>query len=132
MLIINSNYDAFGVGHDAPIEALFERLQKYALDPAFERYGDFCFKPYHWTRDDGGKIIDDLTRPLYPDAPDTRRVFGNFFDVSGVFNLDTDEQELIAKLRALIAANKATPAYAAARQECRKPSWYRKPRAVAA
>lgn len=124
MLIVHSNYDAFGVGHNAPIETLYERLQKYTLDPKFEDYGDFCYKPYHFTRDDAGKVIDNLDRPIYPDHPEALCFFGNFFDVSGVFKIDTDEPIVIEKLKALIAANKSTANYANARKERQEPSWF--------
>lgn len=51
--------------------------------------------------------------PIYPESPDARRFFGNFAEVSHVFCIDTDEPELLERLRTAIADNMATPAFQA-------------------
>lgn len=76
---------------DEQMAVLLAALSTYTLDPAFEEYGNF--------------VGDDLPGHF----------FGNFYDVSGVFSLDTTDAELIAKLTAAIRANQATAAYAAAK-----------------
>ena len=88
MLNITSNGSG-RVGDLAELEAL---LASEPLNYTFERYGNFI------TTHDG-----------------VTRFWGNFARVSHVFQLDTDEPEIIARLTAAIRANQATPAYAAQR-----------------
>lgn len=82
--IIHSN----GGGLTQPIEALYAALEEYTLDRTFEMYGNFIEM-----RD--GKA----------------HLFGNFFDYSHVFRLETDDQDLIDRLASAIEANKAKPTY---------------------
>ena len=49
-------------------------------------------------------------------TPGMHRFFGNFWHVSAVFNIDTNDRELIDQLTAAIRANQQTPAYQAAKQ----------------
>lgn len=77
-----------GGGLAQPIEKLFQMLEDYTLDRTFEMYGNFI------------EVADGKAH-----------LFGNFFDYSHVFRIDTDEQELITQLQAAIGANKAKPDY---------------------
>lgn len=90
-----------GEPSDTP-EQLLEMLAKEPLDRSFERYSSFCYRPFH---DDGKR------KPLYPDNPNIRTFFGNFFRVSYVFNLDTDDADLIRRLRRAIRANQKRADY---------------------
>ena len=43
--------------------------------------------------------------PIYPDAPDARRFFGNFANLSHVFTIDLADAGLIDRMRAAIRDN---------------------------
>lgn len=88
-----------GAGLKQPIEALFARLASHTLDPIWEEYGNFSEK------DD--PAID----------PGFTRFFGNFYDYSHVFQIDSNDPDVVARLTAAIRANQATPAYAKAKAE---------------
>lgn len=81
-----------GSGQILPIEALFDRLATDPLDRTFEPdcYGNFVFQ-----------------------CEDDRRTnfFGNFHTYSHVFNIATDDPDLIARLTAAIRANQQRPDY---------------------
>ena len=81
------------------IEVLLEVLAKEPLDKTFEDYGNF-YEP-----------LEDAfcQRCGYPLG--TINFFGNFFKLSHVFNIRTDELKLIHKLVDAIELNKLTPAY---------------------
>lgn len=51
------------------------------------------------------------TKPIHPQHPEAVRYFGNFFESSFAFELDTDDLHLIAYLDTLIAENMATQQY---------------------
>lgn len=89
--VIRSN----GGGTMLPIDALFTRLETDVLDPTFEEYGNFIEQM------EGGGVS----------------FFGNFHTYSHVFNIETHDAALIERLSALILANQATDAYAAAKVE---------------
>lgn len=76
--------------------------------------------PYAPNKGDNPEFIDG--EPIHPEAPEARRFFGNFANVSHVFCIDTDEPEVIERLRAAIAANMATPEFQAERnrQNCKR------------
>jgi hypothetical protein len=93
--IIASN----GGGLAEDIEKLFERLATTPLNPTFESYGDFAHEA-------------DPVQGL----PGAMFFFGNFWGLSAVFRILSDDPALIARLTAAIRANKATPAYRAARE----------------
>lgn len=73
------------------IEDLCAVLQSNPLDRTFEGFGNF--------------VLADPDEPV--------RFWGNFFDLSHVFSIDTDDPAIIARLTALIRANQQTPAYLA-------------------
>lgn len=117
MIEITSN--AYGKPNALGIDALLERLSSATLCPTFERYGNLIQHPLYHSKpgDKPGEWVDDTDRPMYPDHPGTHRFFGNFFDYSHVFNIDTDEPELIEALTKAIRANQATAAYADAKAQ---------------
>jgi hypothetical protein len=82
-----------GGGQTLPIEALFDRLATDPLDRTFEPecYGSFIYK--------------------YEDGRTS--FFGNFHTCSHVFNILTDDAELIARLTTAIRANQQRPDYLA-------------------
>ena len=67
------------------IDKLLELLATYPLDRVFEDYGNFVFP-------------DDT-------APGKTRIWGNFFNYSHVFDIQTDDAAVITKLIAAINAN---------------------------
>lgn len=89
--IIHSN----GGGLAGPIEALFDRLETATLDRTFEdeRFGGFA--------------------SIHDERPEMTAFFGNFFDYSHVFNIETNDPDLIARLTAAIEKNKLRPDYLA-------------------
>lgn len=72
-----------------------------------------AWRPYAPNNGDNPEFLDG--EPIHAEAPDARRFFGNFANYSHVFCIDTDEPEIIERLRAAIAANMATPEFQAER-----------------
>ena len=88
------------------IERIARDLAEHTLDPVFEEYGDFCdHTPELLTKEAAEKYAGCVI------------FWGNFLDYSGVFDVITSDKEIIAKLSELIARNKATPEYIAARRD---------------
>jgi hypothetical protein len=118
MIVINSN-GSKGSG-DTPdqIAALLDRLAGEPLNPTLEAYGNFVMpaRAAAPAIGDDGKVVYADLGPIYSEAPNAIRFTGNFYRVSAVFGIDTDEPELIEKLTAAIRANQATPAYKAAKR----------------
>lgn len=92
------------------IDRLLAVLATEPLDPAFGS----CIGPAHGCRVEyeGGQRRYIDTGTLYPGI-EAIEFFGNFWAVSHVFTIHTDEPALIDRLTAAIRANQATPAYAA-------------------
>jgi hypothetical protein len=101
--VIDSNGSKWAGEPPDPIEKLYEVLQTHTLNPVFEKYGDFCF----WAPDS-------------PDQPAMIRFWGNFYALSHVFAIDTNEPAVIERLTTLISNNKSTPAYQEAKRELRE------------
>ncbi len=103
------------------IADLLDALKSATLDPKFEKYGNFINpSPCRGVRNPewgyGAKVPEWIDgEPLYA-APVTR-FFGNFLNLSHVFNIDTNDAPTIAALTAAIKANIASEAY----QEARNP-----------
>ncbi len=108
------------------IDGLFEALERWPLDPrldfsrVFEMNHDPRRAPFRGRAWAGVKEVRDpkagtvrlvATRPIYPDSPDAVSYLGNFFNVSWLFSLSTDDAELIARLDAAIAKNMQLPGY---------------------
>lgn len=79
------------------VDQLIEVMQTYALDPTFEAYGNFGANG--------------------PAGSATVRFWGNFYTLSHVFSIDTDDPELCARLITAIKANQSTQAYQDAKRE---------------
>ena len=88
------------------IERIARDLVEHTLDPVFEHCGDFCDRSPEW-----------LTKEATEKYAGCVRFWGNFLDYAGVFDVITSDKEIIAKLSELIARNKATPKYIAARRD---------------
>lgn len=89
------------------IEEFIEKLQKYTLDPCFEKYGNFIVK-----------------NPKFPwDSEMTKKykgwysLFGNFFDYSNAFSIYICDEKLVRKIRRLIRKNQNSEAYIKAKNE---------------
>lgn len=108
----NSNGSKWAGEEPDSIETLIAVLGREALDPTFEMYGDFAYEtPCKAAYDEKGKIIDGP--PLFPEHTGVWAFFGNFANLSHVFNIYTNDPAVIEPLRAAIAKNKASDAYAA-------------------
>lgn len=97
------------LGHDQTksIESLFDKLKTETLDPMFEQYNAF-----------GGELTASFYAAL--DVPalklrEARHFWGNFYTFSYSFDVITDDPELIDRLLAAFAENRATLAYKEAR-----------------
>ena len=88
------------------IERIARDLVEQTLDPVFEQHGDFCDRSPEW-----------LTKEADEKYAGFVRFWGNFIDYAGVFDVITSDKEIIAKLSDLIARNKATQKYIAARRD---------------
>jgi hypothetical protein len=93
MLNIISNGSKWGGELPDSIEALFDRLKTNTLDPTFEAYGNFV---------ETDKGVTGF--------------FGNFYDYSHVFQIETTDKALIKRLTDAIRANQQTKGYADARK----------------
>lgn len=78
-----------------PVEKLLAVLQEHPLDRLFESYGNYIFK------DDDG----------IPGG--TTRFWGNFLSISHVFQIDTNDLDVIARLTTAIRANQQRPDFLA-------------------
>jgi hypothetical protein len=101
--VIESNGSKWAGQAPDHIEKLYEVLQSYTLNPVFEKYGDFWF----WA-------------PSGDHQPAMLRFWGNFFELSHVFSIDTNDPCVIEQLTTLIINNKCTPAYQEARRQVRE------------
>lgn len=81
------------------IDELFEMLETHPLDPRFEEYGNFAYRP-EW---DGEALL----------SASTVRFWGNFLTYSFPFQVDTDDPSLIDVLTVAIRANQQRPDYLA-------------------
>ena len=88
------------------IEPNARDLVEHTLGPGFEHCGDFFDRSPEW-----------LTKEAAEKYAGCVRFWGNFLDYAGVFDVITSDKEIIAKLSELIARNKATPKYIAARRD---------------
>ena len=88
------------------IERIARDLEEHTLDPVFEQHGDFCNRSPEWMTEEAAEKYAGFVR-----------FWGNFIDYAGVFDVITSDKEIIAKLSDLIARNKATQKYIAARRD---------------
>ena len=116
MLVIDPRRNHGGEEEPETVESLIALLAREPLDPRFERHGNFIAPALYgiMERVDGVTVYRDGP-PIYPDAPDAVRIWGNFFNLSHVFCVDTDEPEIIKALTTAIRANQTSAAYLAAK-----------------
>lgn len=108
MLHIQSNGSKWRGDAPDSVDKLIEVLGEYALDPTFENYGKFY---QTMSKDD---YLDMETGEKY----DGKVHFsGNFFELSHVFSIYTDEAEVIERLQGAIDKNMASEAYQKTRSE---------------
>lgn len=80
-------------------ENILKSLEKYTLDPVFEKYGNFVYIPT-WTNKESAEKYKGLTA-----------ICGNFLTYSHAFSLYTDDAELIEELTKAIRKNQNTEEY---------------------
>lgn len=83
-------------------------LEHYTLDPVFEEYGNFVYKPT-W--------IDKEVKEKYKGCT---AISGNFETYSHAFNVYTDDEELINEFTEAIRKNQATEEYKAAKKRLKE------------
>jgi hypothetical protein len=110
---------SYGEAADS-LAVLMCRLERYTLNPMFERYGTFVIQcrgaAFSGFDPNTCKHVCIDTGPIYADAPYAVRFFGNFYDLSAVFQVDTDDAEVIEVVLGAIRANQQSPTYTEARQ----------------
>lgn len=89
------------------IDEFIDKLNKYILDPRFEKYGNFIIKNPKFS------MNPELTKKY----KGWYQFFGNFFDYSNAFSFLTDDEELVKKLRKIIRNNQKTKEYQKAKAE---------------
>ena len=105
ILSTTRNPDSPWIEMQDTIERIARDLAEHTLDPVFEQYGDFCDRSPEW-----------LTKAAAEKYAGCVRFWGNFLEYAGIFDVITSDKEFIAKLSELIARNKATTEYIAARR----------------
>ena len=104
--IIVSNGSKWAGQEQDPIEILLDVLKNYSLNRTFEAYGDFYQPVPHLCDQFGAHTHDSEYEGLSSFS-------GNFYTLSHVFNIYTDDHELIEKLKTAIRANKRRSDYLA-------------------
>jgi hypothetical protein len=110
MTTIHSNGSKWAGQQPDSIETLLAVLAETPLDPAFENYGAFFYR------------LDDPEHG-YPTEKDRGtaagvvQFFGNFFNLSHGFTIDSDDPETVTALSDAIRANMAGEAYQAVRRK---------------
>lgn len=108
--IIRSNGSKWAGESPDSIEDLIAVLGTHALAAKFEDYGNFVMK-----------LTSTYLEALNGDGanltPHALHFWGNFEELSHVFDVITDDQDVIDRLITAIKANKRTPAYYKARDD---------------
>lgn len=107
MLEIRSNGSKWYGQTPDTIEQLLEVLKTYTLDPTFEKYGNFIYPyvPYRgWN--DKNQVYKGCTL-----------ISGNFYTLSHVFSIITDDLVLMERITAAIRDNQQTEDYQQAKIE---------------
>jgi hypothetical protein len=108
--IIRSNGSKWAGESPDTLDDLITVLGTHALAAKFEDYGNFVMKCTT-------TYLDALNGAGANLAPHALHFWGNFEELSHVFDVLTDDQEVIDRLVAAIKANKRTPAYYKARDD---------------
>lgn len=105
-VLIVSNGSRWAGSDAAWLDELLDVLKEEPLDPVFEEYGNFIST--------GPDLVAwDTLKPLTP--PGWVSFHGNFFRLSHVFQIVTNDAGVIAELTAAIRANQGRSDYAAAK-----------------
>lgn len=88
------------------IERILRYLENYTLDPAFESYGNFVDSNPEWLAPEWARKYAGCTR-----------FWGNFYSVSGVFDVITNDADVIRRLTTAIRRNQGSAAYASAKAD---------------
>lgn len=104
ILVISNGSQQYGQ-EPATVGELLELLKKEPLDPTFEEYGNFA---------DNCPISCKTDKPMLPAG--WWSFWGNFYNVSHVFKIVTNDTEAIRDLRQAILANQSSPGYKQAKQ----------------
>ena len=83
------------------IEDFISKLEKYVLDPTFEKYGNFIYKSPKFPMN---KELTEKYKGWYC-------LFGNFYDYSNAFSIYTNDKKLANRLKRLIRKNQKSVAY---------------------
>lgn len=94
--IISNGSKWYGEEPDT-VEVLLDVLENHPLDRVFESYGNFAYRAKN---KHDREIMGNSTR-----------FFGNFLTISHVFNIQTNDNDLITKLCKAIRKNKRRPDY---------------------
>lgn len=105
MLTIISNGSKWAGEQPDSIDQLMEVLSEQPLDKTFELYGNFYDETPEW------KTNPQTGVRAYSEHPNVVNFFGNFYAFSHVFNIVTDDQEVIEKLLPAIRANQRRSDY---------------------
>lgn len=89
------------------IEDFIEKLQKYTLDPTFEKYGNFIKKNPKFPKN----------HQMTKEYKGWYMLFGNFYDYSNAFSIYFFDDVLARKIRRLIKKNQNSEAYIKAKNE---------------
>jgi hypothetical protein len=103
--VISNGSKWYGQKPDS-VEELLNVLNKYALDPMFEEYGNFINHNPNWLKKESAEKYKGCTK-----------FFGNFSEVSHVFDIITDEPEVITALEMAIKRNTETEQYKSLRKD---------------
>lgn len=107
--IITSNGSRWLGEEPASIEELVELMGKEPLDISFEKYGNFIMRnPQHAVYLGNGKYKD--TGPIFP-GEDMTRFWGNFANLSHVFQIESSEPAVIELLTDAIRRNQKRADY---------------------
>lgn len=101
---INHNGSGHAGDQHRALASLLERIETDELDTYWSPNELFCELAHGTVYLGKGEYTD--TGPIYPDAPDTVRFFGNFVTYSHSFSIDTDDAEVIELLTAAVTANR--------------------------
>lgn len=89
------------------VEDFISKLERYVLDPTFEKYGNFIYKNPKFPRN---KELTEKYKGWYC-------LFGNFYDYSNAFSIYTDDEKLANRLKRLIRKNQKSVAYMKAKND---------------
>lgn len=109
MIEILSNGSKWAGEPDDTIDELIRVLEEYTLDPKFEGYGNFVNRNPQWRTEEIEERYNGCTV-----------IFGNFLSYSHVFNIVTDDEDMICQIEKLVEENKKRHAYIAAKQRMKQ------------